>query len=346
MKRFLASTVLRALAHAPGVRKQTGSPRLLVIRRNRMGDMIMALPLIRALKTAHPGAWITVLCDPEGAPIARACPEISEVVLLRKGGNRWVSLWINRPSLTGYDMVFGVKAGFDFYLAALCRLSGAPVRVGFEEKTGASPFFTHPVALPPREEHQARSCLRLAGILGIEGDETRMGIAVPPAIAQNAALALGPLTDGGRRPLCVVSISTNQEDRWPAPAFVQIVRQLVGEAGRSVGISSAPADRALARSLVHQVGSPWAQALETPTTLELAGCLGRAEFVLCFEGGVVHLAAACGTPALVLWRTQAPVEKWGSLGRNHHYLRAGRVSEIPVAEVWAALQRFVRTKNA
>ena len=54
---------------------------ILVIRRNGIGDMICALPVVRALKKAHPEAKLTVLADEANAPVARCCEAIDEVLV-------------------------------------------------------------------------------------------------------------------------------------------------------------------------------------------------------------------------------------------------------------------------
>jgi len=66
--------------HQP--RHNPSDPRILVIRRNRMGDMIYTLPLLHALRRHYPQAHLTVACDPPGAPIARACESVNEVIVL------------------------------------------------------------------------------------------------------------------------------------------------------------------------------------------------------------------------------------------------------------------------
>src|SRR5580658_7636658 len=106
------ATPLRAWStHRPQV--ETPTPRILVVRRHRMGDMIYTLPLLHALRRHYPQAHLAVACDPAGEPIARACNVIDEVIVLSSSGNRWLSLLGDTTRLQNFDWVIAAKGGFD-----------------------------------------------------------------------------------------------------------------------------------------------------------------------------------------------------------------------------------------
>src|ERR1700761_3741330 len=84
-------------------------PRILVIRRNRMGDMIYALPLLHALRRHFANAHITVACDPAGELIARCCGAVDEVIVLKPGWNPWQATLKNAAALQGHDWVVAAK---------------------------------------------------------------------------------------------------------------------------------------------------------------------------------------------------------------------------------------------
>ncbi|PTY04170.1 hypothetical protein DB346_05125 [Verrucomicrobia bacterium LW23] len=157
-----------------------GRPRILILRRNRMGDMLCAYPLVRAVRTAFPGAVIHIACDAMAAPVARACPHADGVVQLSPGLHRWHMAVRNAPRLQGYDAAIAVKGGFDLVLALLLRITNAPIRIGFAPKASATDpaptgpaslpapvadFYTHTLPPPPWGEHQMETCLRLAAPL-------------------------------------------------------------------------------------------------------------------------------------------------------------------------------------
>src|SRR5260221_2660478 len=108
----LAPLPLKLRRH-PQPRRHPADPRILVIRRNRMGDMIYTLPLLHALRRHYPQAHLTVACDPLGAPIAQACAAVDEVIMLEPGWNPWQAALINASQLQDYDLVIAAKGGFD-----------------------------------------------------------------------------------------------------------------------------------------------------------------------------------------------------------------------------------------
>src|ERR1700761_5984118 len=124
---FVAATLRIRTARRP---EGSGHPRILVIRRNRLGDMLYTVPLLHALRRHHPAAHIAVACDQAGVPIAQSCEAVSEVVVLARGWSRWYDAYRNAAALQDYDIVIAAKGGFDRRLAVLTRLTNAPQRIG------------------------------------------------------------------------------------------------------------------------------------------------------------------------------------------------------------------------
>src|SRR5437016_679074 len=121
-----------------------------IIRRNRMGDMICALPIFARLKEVLPGARLRIVCDPAGASIAAASPPVDEVISIKKGINRLHTAWRNRAAVRGSQVVINAKIGFDTLAARLASSSRAPWRIGFEAvpRGRKSKYYTHPLPLP------------------------------------------------------------------------------------------------------------------------------------------------------------------------------------------------------
>ena len=104
----LAQTLLR-LRRRYKPRKNPADPRILVIRRNRMGDMIYTLPLLHALRRHYPRAHIAVACDPPGAPIAGACAAVNEVIVLERSRLSVIARIKNAARLQKFDWVVAAK---------------------------------------------------------------------------------------------------------------------------------------------------------------------------------------------------------------------------------------------
>ncbi len=346
MKRFflknfvrLAGVAGRATGFHPPI-PEDRHPKILVIRRNRMGDMICTLPMIRQLRKHFPQAWIRVLCDREGEPLVRASGLCDEVILLDGEGGRYLQILQNAKHVRGFDYSFAVKVGFDSLTAALSRLSGARRRMGFvpvnDGELKERFFFTDPVEVPLQKEHQAVSCMRL--LLPMAIPEGAYDFHIPTG-DEYAQFARAVMTEHGleEKKFCIVSVSTNQEDRWSLESFTALCKCIRSELGYKVVITSTPSDRGLARDLVRLCDDDSILGIDTPGVLHLAGLLCKARFVIAFEGGVAHLSTACDVPGVILWRKNAPFEKWKALSSKHRYVRGEPVSEISVSEVLHAV---------
>jgi heptosyltransferase-3 len=321
--------------------------RILVIRRNRLGDMICTLPLLHALRRHAPAAHLAVACDAVGAPIAAASGIVDEVIVLRAGGGRGAALLRNARRLQNFDCVLAAKGGFDRRLATLTRLTNAPRRLGFESRREPpSLYFTDQVPLPDTSgEHQVDTLLRLLRPLGIAASLAPASpplLVLPPAADRFAdALFAAPPLDRFSR-LFLVNISSTARLKFSDADFIALAEQVIAsDHEAAVLFVAAPGDQSRARALAARCQSARVIALTTPGPLELAAVMKRAHVLVTPEGGAAHLAAAVELPALVLW-SEGPFEKWRSRGKNHTFLLAAPGEKtIPRDRVWSALETLL-----
>jgi heptosyltransferase III len=301
-------------------REVCDDPRILVIRRNRMGDMICTLPLLRALRRQFPAARLTVACDTAGVPIAQACSAVDEVIPLERGWQMW-TVPLRRPrQWQDFDWVIAAKAGFDRRLASLARLTNAARRIGYEDAT-LSDFYSDPVPVPADlwRLHQVEATLRLLKPLGIAPPPDPVAdlkLELPPSTVAFAR-ALAPSWQD--RSLVLINISSTSPLRFSDDDFSELAAGLSARGDLSVALVGLPADLSRAGRMAERSVNR-VSVLATPGPLELAALIACARVLVTGEGGAAHLAAATGTPAVVLW-SEAPFEKWYSRGANHVFLR-------------------------
>jgi ADP-heptose:LPS heptosyltransferase len=317
----------------------SATPRLLVIRRNRLGDMICTLPLLHALRNRFPGAHLAVACDPPGVPIATASGVVNEVVVLRAASP--FALLENAQRLQGFDAILVAKGGFDRRQATLARLTNGARRVGFDATP--SLYYTDPVPAPPAHgEHQIETQLRLLAPLEIAPPVVT---SIPPLQLPTAALefadallASSPWNAFLR--FILINISSTTRLRFREEDFIALTRRILSvDAGVAILFVAAPADQSRAREMAQRCPSERAAAVATPGPLELAALMRHAALFITPEGGAAHLAATAGLPTLVLW-SEGPMEKWRSRAENHVFVQAAPFPDavISVDDVWPALE--------
>ena len=113
--------------------------RILIIKLGAVGDIIMALPAIRRIRVAHPGAETTILTSRPFKALFEACPDIDRVDASGRDGRRFESLHLAKGILSGgYDMVYDLQASAGTRRLHLAmRLLSAPTAIG-------RPFFAPP----------------------------------------------------------------------------------------------------------------------------------------------------------------------------------------------------------
>jgi ADP-heptose:LPS heptosyltransferase len=265
-------------------------PAVVVLRALGLGDLLTAIPALRALADAFPRHPRLLAAPAALAPLARASGAVDEVV----------------PS-----------DGLDEPLHR--RLHGAGLAVNLHDRGPESHelllateprrlvAFTHP-AVPassqgPRwrpDEHEAARWCRLLDESGIAADPTRLDLELPP----------GPVPHGAQDATLVHPGASSPARRWPAERFAEVARAEAG-AGRRVIVTGGPDEVDLATEVADLAGLPEdAVHAGNGGVLALGRLVDSAARVVCGDTGVAHLATALRTPSVVLFGPTSPA-LWG-----------------------------------
>ncbi|MFF8814647.1 glycosyltransferase family 9 protein [Streptomyces pactum] len=284
----------RGARTAPGAR-----PRLLVLRALGLGDLLTAVPALRALRRAHPGHEL-VLAAPGRLAEAVAATGTVHTLLPTTAADRAVPdrlEWTGPPPDLAVDL-HGNGPPSHRLLAAL-----RPARL----LAYARPGEAVPGPVWREDEHERGRWCRLLRWYGIPADPGDLRIP-PPARPSPApgAVVVHPGADAAAR-------------RWPARRFAAVARALA-EAGHRVVITAGAGEAPLARAVAAGAGLPPAAVLggtgDVPFP-DLAAVLAHARVVVVGDTGPAHLATALGTPSVVLFGPVAP-RLWGPPPLHRH----------------------------
>jgi ADP-heptose:LPS heptosyltransferase len=283
----------------------SGLPPLLVAYRALgLGDLLTAVPALRALARAFPGHR-RVLAAPEAlgelAALARAVDEVADCAPLAPLPERL------RDADVAVNLHGRGPQSHELLLAAQPRVLVA---------------FAHARVWPrgPRwraGEHEVARWCRLLAESGIEADPADLAIARPAVAAPPAARGATLIHPG----------AASAARRWPAERWAAVARAEL-RAGRPVAITGGAGERDLAVAVAAAAGLPEGAVLAGRTSLlELAAAVAAAARVTCGDTGVAHLATALGTPSVVLFGPTPPAE-WGPPPHGPHtVLWAGRTGD-------------------
>ena len=311
--------------------------RLLVLRALGLGDLLTAVPALRALRDAHRLHRITLAAPKALEPLARLSGAVDEVVDA-------AALAPLPEGAAGADVAVNLHGrGPESH------------RILAEARPGRLIAFRHRAVPETRHapewnagEHEVRRWCRRLAESGVPSDPGRLELEPParpaPEAARGATLVHPGAASGSRR--------------WPAERFAAVVRSELA-AARRVAITGSPAEVALGRSVAEGAGLSGAAVLAGRTDLtDLVAAVAAASRVVCGDTGVAHLATALGTPSVVLFGPTSPAE-WGPLpDPRHRVLWAGGTGdphasgpdpgllEIGVGDVLGELERLGEARAA
>jgi heptosyltransferase-2 len=291
------------------VTSATGAPpaRLVVRAPNWLGDAVLALPAMRAMRVAWPAAHIAVAAIPSVAPVFLEDTSADADAVLAIEGDEAAALARGR-----YDTV--VLLPNSFRSAWNARRAGIPARWGYAAEF-RRPLLTRAVPRPGRV-HQAEYYSHLARALGCEpGVETPRVTPRPRTTERAAALLAGAGIPGDASIVGLApGAAGGHAKRWPPDRVAALVRRLLETPGIRCVLVGAAGDRAAGREIESALpDEPRLVNLIGRTDLRvLTGVLGACRVFVSNDSGAMHLAAAVGVPVVAIFgptdeRATAPV---------------------------------------
>ena len=304
------------------------APKILVIRADNIGDLVCTTPLISALRSHFPRAHIAALVNSYNRQVLEGHPDVDAVYAYAKvkhrdpGQNRAAVYW---DTLT---LLLRLRAQrYDYALLASPRPGASALRMarwiapahiaGYAERTGSVDLALPRALQTPT--HEVEDVFRLAQLFGIEGVPGKTSVALDAEATGRARTALGTL--GAQRQLIAVHISARKpSQRWPDARYGELLRAL-GQEGHLLLLWSPgeehhpqhPGDDAKAQRIMDAAAGLPLLAYPTRQIKDLVAGLSLADYVICSDGGAMHIAAALGKPVLCFFGDSDAVHwhPWG-----------------------------------
>ena len=306
-----------------------GAERVLAVRLDNIGDVLMLGPALRALRAALPAAELSVLVSPAGGQAAPLLPWVDDVIVHR-------AVWQDAAGTMPLDrdreldlveelrrrrfdaaFIFTSFSQSPWPPAYACYLAGIPFRVGQSKEFGGS-LLSEWVQAAPDAGHQVDRNLHLLDAVGVAGASRQLEAVLPDAAVRRAEVVLEQAGVDPRRPFVVAAPGAScGARRYPPDRFAAAVVQLrsrglpvvaVGSARESVVIE--PVEAAAEASLVGRT-----------SVVELAAVIARSALVVCNNSGPLHLADAFRRPVVVLYSGTDHVTQWEPRSSPHRVLR-------------------------
>ena len=315
--------------------------RILFIRDDGVGDLMVSIEIIRAIKESSPTFTMDLLCSPSNAPFGRSLPFINEVIVHKRG--LFLAAWPTWRALRArrYDVAIDGRvaiANVNKQTQALLLSTRAPWRIGIAGRRNDR-VYSVPVRLPAIT-HYIDAIVALGQPFGIRGDsrDWRAKLVLPDA--ERAAAEQTWAGVGAGRPRVLVNLYSASADRqWPVAQFGEF---LLGLRARLPGAAIVLPTMPGGDTETDRVAGP-ARATAVPLSLaQVTAVTATADLVVSPDTAITVIASAFHVPILALMRK--------GTGQWEPYRMTGRVAfsddprslrDLPTARVLAALDAII-----
>jgi ADP-heptose:LPS heptosyltransferase len=294
-----------------------------------LGDLVQAIPLLRAIKQWNPAAHLTVFARPACSELLLRLPYVSEVELAEvpwirpdSGSlrNLFSCLELARY-LRGRSYDLAIDLRYHNRLdSLLLSLSGARFRLGFD--AGGLGFWLTHRAPWPRSGHETERGAQALACFGISVEDTIPSVPVTDAELQRAALWLAPRPGGRGGPIVTIHVGAgNAVKRWMPERFAWVARGLIRRANARIAVLAGPGEELQGDPLVESVPARAIVDLRGKLNLgEMAAVMKLSALFIGNDSGPAHMSAASGSPSLVIFSGTNTAEQWAPRGAFVHVI--------------------------
>jgi lipopolysaccharide heptosyltransferase II len=313
---FLLAQYKRGVHLPPGVSPQDLKPFQILIRSsNWLGDAVMSVPAVRAIKAGRPDARVTIAAPKKIAPMWKLVPEVDAIIPLR--GSRLISVvWLLRRE-PSFDVAIlfpnSVRAALESWLTRI------PRRVGYRGHWRR--WLLNQIVPVPRKpgppEHHSLRFLRIARECGadtFDSDRSRAGVQYSTSNVQ-MPINRQPIKIG----LCP-GAEYGTAKRWLPKRFAEAAEKISAQSSVQWILFGTPRDATVGDQIAAALGDHCVNRVGQTTLEQLIDELRECRLLLTNDTGTMHLAALLGVPVVAIFGSTEP-RLTGPLGNGHIALR-------------------------
>lgn len=306
----------RLVKNAEEKRRRSITKNILIIKPSSLGDIVMALPVLAALRQSSPDAKISWLVRTDFAPLIDNHPDLNEIILFHRRflGKAWyhpgamvsLLLLIFRLRRGRFDAVIDLQGLFR--TASLGWLSGCKRRAGMADaREFAHFFYTHKVQQDSDCIHLVDYYLKIAQTIGVSPDiKARFSLPIDTEAADSVNQMLKTHRIQPHKYAVIVPTSAHADKCWPIERFAILSDKITTRFDLSVIATGAASEKAnidMVRSFAHV---PIANFAGATSIKQLVALLKGAQLVVSNDTGPGHIAAALNRPLVLIFGRSNP----------------------------------------
>ena len=309
--------------------------KIAIIRRNGLGDLLCAFPLIRYFQMGDPEARITLFVDSRNAPLIPYLPSVDEVVAFPAKGNKYINAWRTARAFQGkFDLAICAKTSPMKLMNVFLYWLKAKEGTAYVDSSWNSRLVSRPIPYDPavmKRMHQALKTLKMVVPQCEYVPEELFPTLHVPRTKKLFNLP-GPV-------MLVSATTTRSASRFDAGRYAHLLNRLHNEKQTSVLIVGQPQDEIRALQIAEKLKAP--HLVHFPRNFgEFMLFLNAADYYFVGDGGIAHIGAALGKPAVVLFGETNPIE-WRPLSSKvETFFHPVHVDRLNDEAIYHALMRI------
>ena len=300
--------------------------RILLIQLSAIGDTILTIPTIRAIRGRFPNAHLAMVASSINLQYLEGCPYIDQYIPCRleelMKSPRKLIAFIAALRHQKFDWVIDFEHWARFS-ALITYGSGASRRIGFRSGGQHRHYLFTDVVEHVPGQHEVVNFLKIARLLGCPINGTDLEVWLKKEDWDWARAFFNEMGIDPNRPVVAIHPEAGRRGeprrRWPHDRFVLLANALVERYHAQIILTGDPSEVKLSQQIASQTRSFCAVAAGKTQINQLAALFANADFVICGNCGPMHLAAAAGTPVVAL-HGPTNLSQWGPWGKRHTIL--------------------------
>ena len=294
--------------------------KILFIRTDRIGDMVLSTPAFKAIKTAFPNVSLTVLASRTNYSLIQSDPHVDEILIHdSSAGMRETVRMVRRLRSRRFDVVIDPMTSYDAQTAFLSYLTQAETRVGFAG-FGREVFFSAPVQLPERKLGIVDLHLVLLTRLGIHSTGIEPELFLREEEMERARRWARRVAPEGERIIGIHPGAHYATQRWGIRNYAALVELLMKDTGLKPVVLGGPADIPLIKGILSRTNDSVPAVLSSDLRESMA-VISQLNALVCNNSGPLHIAAALKVPT-VSFMGPTVHSLWTPSGSRNRVLRA------------------------
>lgn len=302
--------------------KSTNFHNILIVRTDRIGDVVLTTPAIKALRRAYPGARISILVTPSTYDLVNGNPYVDEILVDdRQGRHKGLFGFVRlvgdiRRKRFDLAIIFHTKRRYN----SACYAAGIPCRLGYKNNKFGF-LLNHPLKDTRHlgEKHEARYCLEVLKAVGIEAHDLDVFV---PSQKKAEEWAEQWLRENDLRSDEIIVIHPGASDMskcWPSANFARLMDRLSERYALKIVLIGSTQTVPVAAEILKQtrLASKFLDLTGKTSLGETVSLLRRARLLISNDSGPVHVAAGVGTYVISFFLRNLPginAERWQPLG--------------------------------